>query len=73
MKCIKLFEEFLNKPEKINMTPLAKYYAGHNTNVIKIAAEIDEIINSANFIEDSSRNRMLDLITDLTDEFGKRP
>lgn len=55
-----------------NMTPLAKYYNNYKSNqdFMKIAVEIDEIINSATFIEDSSRNRILDLITDLVEAYA---
>lgn len=71
MKHIKLFKDFLN--EEINearMMPIKQYYKDSGSKVNAVAKEIDAIINTATFIVDSSKDRLLDLITDLVKEFN---
>lgn len=71
MKHIKLFKDFSN--EEINeahMMPIAQYYKTSGSKVNAVAKEIDAIINTATFIVDSSKDRLLDLITDLVEEYN---
>lgn len=69
MKHIKVFEDFKNiKPLNESMS-LTQYYRNSDKEVKDVAKQIDAIIDTADFITPSSKDKLLDLITDLTDAY----
>ena len=69
MKHIKVFEDFKNiKPLNETMS-LKDYYRNSDKEVKDIAKQIDAIIDTADFVVASSKDKLLDLITDLTDAY----
>jgi len=60
----KLNEQFVNEA-----MALTQYYRNSDKEVKDIAKQIDAIINTADFVVPSSKDKLLDLITDLTDAY----
>lgn len=52
------------------MMPIAQYYKKSGFQVKAVAKEIDAIINTADFVDDSSKQKLLDLITDLVEAYN---
>ena len=48
---------------------LTKYYKDYDKEIKNVAKEIDDIINSATFINPMAKDKLLDLITDLVEEY----
>lgn len=69
MKHIKVFEEFTDNTPVNESMSLTQYYRNSDKEVKDIAKEIDAIINTADFISPNGKDRLLDLITDLTDAY----
>ena len=69
MKHIKIFEEFTDNTPVNESMALAQYYRNSDNEVKDIAKQIDAIINTADFVVASSKDKLLDLITDLTDAY----
>ncbi len=69
MKHIKIFEEFADNTPLNESMSLKDYYRNSDKEVKNIAKEIDAIIDTADFITPSSKDKLLDLITDLTDAY----
>ena len=69
MKHIKVFEEFTDNTPLNESMSLKNYYRNSDKEVKDIAKEIDAIIDTADFITPSSKDKLLDLITDLTDAY----
>ena len=69
MKHIKVFEDFKNIKPLNEAMALTDYYRNSDKEVKDIAKQIDAIINTADFITPSSKDKLLDLITDLTDAY----
>ena len=69
MKHIKVFEDFKNIKPLNEAMALTAYYRNSDKGVKDIAKQIDAIINTADFVAASSKDRLLDLITDLTDAY----
>ena len=69
MKHIKIFEEFADNTPLNESMSLKNYYRNSDKEVKDIAKEIDAIIDTADFITPSSKDKLLDLITDLTDAY----
>lgn len=68
MKHIKIFEEFTGNQVNESMS-LTQYYKNSDKEVKNIAKEIDAIIDTADFVLPTSKDKLLDLITDLTDAY----
>jgi hypothetical protein len=60
-----LDEAFVNE----GMMPISQYYKNSGKSVKTKAKEIDAIINTVEFILPSSKDKLLDLITDLVEEY----
>ena len=69
MKHIKVFEEFKDNTPVNEAMSLKDYYRNSDKEVKDVAKQIDAIINTADFITPSSKDKLLDLITDLTDAY----
>jgi hypothetical protein len=69
MKHIKIFEEFTDNDPINESMALSQYYRNSDKEVKDIAKQIDAIINTADFVVASSKDKLLDLITDLTDAY----
>jgi hypothetical protein len=69
MKHIKVFEDFKDTNPVNESMALAQYYRNSDKEVKDIAKQIDAIINTADFVVPSSKDKLLDLITDLTDAY----
>jgi hypothetical protein len=69
MKHIKIFEDFKNTNPVNESMSLTDYYRNSDKEVKDIAKQIDAIINTADFVVASSKDKLLDLITDLTDAY----
>lgn len=69
MKHIKVFEDFKNIKPLNEAMALAQYYRNSDREVKDIAKQIDAIIDTADFVVASSKDKLLDLITDLTDAY----
>jgi hypothetical protein len=69
MKHIKIFEEFTDNTPVNEAMALTAYYRNSDKEVKDIAKQIDAIINTADFVVASSKDKLLDLITDLTDAY----
>ena len=69
MKHIKVFEDFKNIKPLNEAMSLTDYYRNSDKEVKDIAKQIDAIIDTADFITPSSKDKLLDLITDLTDAY----
>lgn len=69
MKHIKVFEDFKDTNSVNESMPLTQYYRNSDKEVKDIAKQIDAIINTADFVVASSKDKLLDLITDLTDAY----
>ena len=69
MKHIKIFEEFTDNDPVNEAMALAQYYRNSDKEVKDIAKQIDAIIDTADFVVASSKDKLLDLITDLTDAY----
>ena len=67
MKHIKVFEDFKNIKPLNEAMSLKDYYRNSDKEVKDIAKQIDAIIDTADFVVASSKDKLLDLITDLTD------
>lgn len=63
------FEIYESTVNEARMMPIAQYYKNSGSKVKSTAKEIDAIINTADFVADSSKQRLLDLITDLVEEY----
>ena len=68
MKHIKIFEEFTENQVNESMS-LTQYYRNSDKEVKNIAKEIDAIIDTADFVLPTSKDKLLWLITDLTDAY----
>ncbi len=68
MKHVKLFEEFTKETLNESMS-LTQYYKNSDKKVKEVAKQIDAIIDTSEFILPSSKDKLLDLITDLTDAY----
>ena len=69
MEHIKVFEEFSDKPVNEASMSLTKYYNDYDKEIKNVAKEIDDIINSATFVNPMAKDKLLDLITDLVEEY----
>ena len=69
MKHIKVFEEFKDNTQVNESMSLTQYYRNSDKEVKDIAKQIDAIIDTADFVVSSSKDKLLDLITDLTDAY----
>jgi len=69
MKHIKVFEDFKDTNPVNESMALSQYYRNSDKEVKDIAKQIDAIINTADFVVPSSKDKLLDLITDLTDAY----
>lgn len=69
MKHIKVFEDFKNIKPLNEAMSLKDYYRNSDKEVKDIAKQIDAIIDTADFVVASSKDKLLDLITDLTDAY----
>lgn len=69
MKHIKIFEEFTDNTPVNESMSLTQYYRNSDKEVKDIAKQIDAIIDTADFVVPTSKDRLLDLITDLTDAY----
>lgn len=69
MEHIKVFEEFSDKPLNEASMSLTAYYKDYDKEIKDIAKEIDDIINSTKFNNPSAKDKLLDLITDLVEEY----
>jgi hypothetical protein len=69
MKHIKVFEDFKDTTPINESMSLTQYYRNSDKEVKDIAKQIDDIINTADFVVASSKDKLLDLITDLTDAY----
>jgi hypothetical protein len=69
MKHVKVFEDFKKANPVNEAMSLTDYYRNSDKEVKDIAKQIDAIINTADFVVASSKDKLLDLITDLTDAY----
>ena len=69
MKHIKVFEDFKDTTPVNEAMALKDYYRNSDKAVKDIAKQIDAIIDTADFVVATSKDKLLDLITDLTDAY----
>lgn len=68
---MKNFEDFINENQPINegIMSLSAYYKDWDKEIKVPAKKIDDLLNSE-IKSDSAKNAILDLITDLVDEYA---